>query len=222
MQYESSILRPRTANLTDKSYGRWTVLSFAGYRPHNKPYWRCLCTCGTMRDVCTHSLMHHLSTSCGCVQHKRFPEMSTTHGKSRVPEYKVWKAMLQRCSNPNNPRFPRYGQRGIRVCDAWQDFAVFLQDMGPRPSNKHSIERKDNDGDYTPENCMWATASIQARNRRGNVLFTYNGVTQCMSAWAHSIHIDPKLFRNRLMLGWSFEEVITTPNIGRGKYDRSK
>lgn len=90
----------------------------------------------------------------------------TTHGLSYTPEYRVWAEMLQRCNNPNNPRYNDYGGRGIKVCKEWNRFINFYNDMGPRPSNRHSLDRIDNDGDYTPSNCRWATSKQQIYNRR--------------------------------------------------------
>jgi|GEM_PF-1342758 len=91
----------------------------------------------------------------------------TTHGLSKTPEYRVWASMWQRCSNPNNLRYNRYGERGIGICERWEKFENFLADMGPRPSKGHSIDRKDNEGNYEPSNCRWATRSEQQKNKGG-------------------------------------------------------
>lgn len=91
----------------------------------------------------------------------------TTHGLSKTPEYRAWSSMWQRCTNPKNVRYARYGARGVTICDRWQSFENFLADMGPRPSVGHSVDRNDNDGNYEPSNCRWATRSEQQRNKGG-------------------------------------------------------
>lgn len=127
-------------------------------------------------------------------------------------EYHAWNAMRSRCNNPWNPNFARYGARGIRVCERWQsDFTAFLQDMGRCPSGQHSIERIDNDGDYAPENCRWATPKEQARNRRSSRLLSYRGATRTAAEWAEVIGITQGTLHARLKEGWSVERALTQP-----------
>lgn len=111
------------------------------------------------------------------------------HGMTRMAEYRVWVIMRSRCQNPAVPCYPRYGGRGITVCERWERFSNFIADMGPRPSNRHSIDRIDNDGPYSPENCRWATTKEQCRNQRRNRLITYMGTTAPLAWWAEQIGI---------------------------------
>jgi len=120
--------------------------------------------------------------------------------------------MKERCLNSSLPNYKYYGARGIRVCDRWlHSFEKFFEDMGPRPSPRHTIERRDNDGDYTPENCYWATWSQQARNRRNNRVVTFNGDTKILSEWADAAGIPVNTLHNRLSRGWSVARALTTP-----------
>lgn len=138
-----------------------------------------------------------------------------THGFTRdrknKKEYMVWKNMKQRCLNPKNKGFQRYGGRGIKVCDRWMDFKSFISDMGLAPTTTHSIERIDNDGNYEPSNCRWATNDEQNRNKSSNVYISYGGATKIRNDWAKEYGIDVRTFRYRLeTLKWPFEKAIST------------
>ncbi len=130
-----------------------------------------------------------------------------------IPEYKVWQGMRDRCLNSGADCYPRYGGRGIRICERWDSFQNFYADMGPRPSSTHSIERKDNTGNYCPENCCWATKKDQGRNKRSNRNITYQGKTQCIAAWAEEFGVNPAMIWFRLSRGWTPEKAISTPPI---------
>lgn len=137
----------------------------------------------------------------------------TTHGKSGTLEYGIWCSMIQRCHNENRDRYKWYGKRGIRVCDRWREsFEAFIEDMGPRPSLKHSIERIDNEKGYEPDNCVWATKVVQRRNRRGVKRFLYNGKMLMLSEIAEQCGINLYTLQNRVnVLGWTVERAVSQP-----------
>lgn len=140
--------------------------------------------------------------------------MNNKHGWSHTPEHNAWQAMRGRCLNPRNRRYHRYGGRGITICERWRDFANFLADVGPRPSPQHTLDRKDNDGPYDPENCHWSTPVEQARNRGGRrptLRLTWQGETLCVTAWAERVGLSTNQIRNRLRKGWSVHRTLTEP-----------
>jgi len=138
-------------------------------------YYRCTCNCGTERTVFGSNLKQGRTRSCGCWGRERFKVINKRHGMSRTPEHDTWAGIRHRCTNPKATNYENYGGRGIKVCDRWQVFENFFEDMGLRPSSKHSIDRIDPNGDYEPGNCRWATLSEQANNKRSNVLLELNG-----------------------------------------------
>ncbi len=135
---------------------------------------------------------------------------------SGAAEYNAWRGMLSRCSNRNDAYYRDYGGRGICVCDRWtESFRNFVNDMGPRPSARHSIDRIDNDGDYESVNCRWATKKEQSRNTRRNRLLSYDGKTQCLAAWAEEIGLGFTTIHARLKRGWTVEQALTRPPQSR-------
>lgn len=158
----------RFIDMTGRRFGRLLVISYAGRPRPSQHEWLCNCDCGTEIKVDGARLRKGSTTSCGCLRNELNATRFVTHGETNSPEYTSWVGMKGRCLNPANPKYERYGGRGISVCDRWRDsFEAFLEDMGHRPSPAHSIDRRDNDGNYEPGNCRWATPVEQQRNRGG-------------------------------------------------------
>lgn len=152
--------------LAGKRFGKLIVVSENGRSNDQRVIWNCLCDCGKLTTVRSTHLKRGTIKSCGCLRNETSKRINTTHGKSKTAEYEVWGGMIKRCRNEKSTGYPDYGGRGITVCDRWNDFENFLEDMGLRPSPFHSIERKDVNGNYEPENCKWATKTEQSRNTR--------------------------------------------------------
>ena len=134
------------------------------------------------------------------------------HRMRKSPEYSNWAAMKQRCYHTKSPHYSNYGARGIKVCDRWKNsFLAFYEDMGPRPTEKHTIERINNDGNYEPQNCRWATRQEQNRNMRANHVLTFDGKSQIVRDWANELGINYQTLMTRLRLGWSVHDVLAVP-----------
>jgi len=159
-------------DLTGKSFGRLVVRERAGADKGGHARWRCLCLCGRETIVEGGSLRRGDTASCGCIAIERGRDQGLSnirHGHStdggHSPTYHSWHAMTQRCTNPKHKGYPNYGGRGIKICERWRKFSNFLADMGERPEGK-TLDRKDNDGNYEPGNCRWATYGEQNSNQR--------------------------------------------------------
>ena len=184
-----------------KTFGRLTVTGPADKGKFGHVQWMCHSSCGSVRPVEETALRRGHTKSCGCASRESVIGRSTTHGGASSPEYRVWAALKDRCLNPKDKGYYRYGGRGISVCEDWKtSFACFLADMGPRPSSEHSIERVDNSKGYSPSNCVWATATRQTRNTRARVTnrFGIKGVALTKSGnW----HVNISVPLKRLNLG---------------------
>jgi hypothetical protein len=166
-----------TLKLTGKIFGRLVVDSENPIRTLSGIIqWNCTCECGSKTIVTGSNLVRNHTKSCGCLSKDAVISRNTTHGLSDSPEYGIWQAMIKRCTKPNDPAYSDYGGRGITVTDRWlNSFEAFYEDMGPRPSPDHSIDREENDKGYYKENCRWVTRIEQANNTRRNVFYEYKG-----------------------------------------------
>jgi hypothetical protein len=213
-------------NLTGRVFGRWKVLRRDETKPRgngHSSYWTCWCLCGTVKPVVGTTLVSGKSKACPQCAERPLINAQKKHGEANnSPEYAAWLAMKNRCSNPMAAGFENYGGRGITVCDRWiGSFETFLADMGRKPTATHSIDRIDNDGNYEPSNCKWASRAEQNRNSRRNQKLTFQGRTMTVAEWSVVVGIDPYTLYKRLYRGWSTERLLSTPaEIGRNQFTK--
>lgn len=168
--------------------GQWTVLRTAEKHGRHAA-WVCQCSCGAVKEVLCYNLRSGASRSCRACAMSR---VNTRHGQSHSAVYVAWQSAVQRCHNPLAQSYRFYGGRGIFVCDRWRySFDLFLSDMGPRPSGKHSLDRINNNLGYEPSNCRWALPMVQFSNKRNATLLTALGVTRSINWWAKHLMIYP-------------------------------
>lgn len=198
-------------HIIGKKFNRLKVLKFS-HRRKKIAYFECICDCGNTVTTRGSSLVNGHTKSCGCFSKDAKSRRFKKHGYSNTKEYKAWNAIIKRCTDSQNRAYENYGGRGIKVCKRWCDsFENFLEDMGKAPTPKHTIDRIDNDGDYTPDNCRWATMKQQMNNKRSNVNITWNGETKTATQWARKMNMPRSTFFNRLNNGWSLEKIFNTP-----------
>lgn len=166
-------MAPRVRDLTGQKFWRLTAISYRiegqGRRSYTR--WMCLCDCGSRHEVDMSALVRGLAKSCGCLMRDKLVARNTTHGMSGTPEYEAWAGMRDRCYGVNGSGYKNYGARGIYVCERWRhSFDSFLSDMGMMPRPGLTVERRDNDGPYSPTNCIWADHRTQGRNTRCTVM----------------------------------------------------
>jgi hypothetical protein len=197
------------SNLTGMIFGRLTVGNYSHHSSSGHDQWVCKCSCGNSTTVGSYALFDGRTVSCGCYGMEQRMKAIVKHRQSKTKVYFRWKSMHKRCSNPNDRQFMDYGGRGIRVCDRWREFENFLSDMGQPPLGG-MLERIDNNSDYSPENCKWATRTEQNNNTRKNRFIEHGGVRLTISQWARRLGITPALLSARIgRLGWTMERAMT-------------
>ncbi len=189
----------------------WTVIS---EHPTPKGKMRkvlCRCECGTIRPCVAADLKRGHSKSCGCHQKAVVSSVMGTHRLTNTTTYRSWGNMKARCLRTTHPRYMDYGGRGITVCDRWANsFEAFVEDMGHAMPGE-SIERRDNDRGYCPDNCHWLPRPSQNRNTRASARLTVNGVTKIIADWSRKTGIRATLISRRKRLGWTDHEAVMTP-----------
>lgn len=203
-------------------FGRLTVTGSERrfYNGRMRTFSLCVCECGAERSIVQSSLFRGLSKSCGCLSSDTSRETHTTHGKSSSPEYAAWYSMKKRCyGSDSNKRNKKYRDNQIAICQRWlESWENFLQDMGSRPSPRHSVDRIDNLKGYEPANCRWAIPKIQARNTSRNSFYEWNGRRLTLPEWSELVGISARCLRDRIVkLNWPIDKALTTPQT-EGKY----
>lgn len=215
----------RGYDLAGRRFGMLEVMTRSQEKSRHGVLWLCVCDCGRHVALHTHQLIGGAGRgykSCGCAWrlHLASGRAHLRHGHAggpQSPEYRAWCAMRKRCENPRDGSFMRYGGRGINVCERWREsFEAFFDDMGPRPSAGHSIDRIDNNGPYAPGNCRWATRSQQMRNRnrfrsKPRHLVTFRGRTMGIVEWSGEFGWSRHIIESRLRNGWTVERTMTQP-----------
>jgi len=215
MKYDNINLHPNAIDISGNTYSMLKVIKPVGRFNDRKVKWLCVCECGEYAVTSVVKLKSGHTKSCGCFKVIATKKAKTTHGRSKSTEYGIWNGMKNRCENKNEPAYRRYGGKGISVCERWQKFTNFHEDMGDRPSPIHSIDRIDGTKGYYKENCRWATPLEQANNQSTNRPLTLNGRTQNLSTWAREIGIAAASLSSRLNRSrWSVEKALTTDKNG--------
>lgn len=201
----------RVLDLSGQRFGRLTVIARAPNEPRRyDSCWRCLCECGAPATVRGTHLKTGAIKSCGCLRGSKGAKKTGKRVAWRHPNtlaYRSWRSMIDRCRNPKQAGYANYGGRGISVCARWARFENFLADMGDRPAGT-SIDRINNDGNYEPGNCRWATRTEQSRNRSFVRPITFRGETLTIAEWAEKTGVNPRTIRYRLNRGRPPEEIL--------------
>lgn len=200
-------------DLTGQRFGRLYVLCEAGRSNSGKALWLCQCDCGNKKTIVGGDLRNGRTTSCGCYHQEVVTAQATIHGDRFSRLYRIWCAMKRRCNCPNDYRYENYGGRGIKVCAEWEHsfFAFREWAVANGYSDDLSIDRINGDAGYSPENCRWADAVTQSRNKRSNRNLLFRDKKQSVAAWADETGIPPGTICARLDVGWTVERALTEP-----------
>lgn len=202
----------RDGSMIGARFGKLTVIGAGVPHPTDPVKTRVPCRCDCGAEVSP--LANNLRSPKNCVACKSesMSKRFKTHGRSPKDVYRIWSLMRDRCRNPKNRGWRNYGGRGISICQRWEKFENFRDDMGPRPSPIHTLDRINNECNYEPGNCRWATRKQQNRNRSVTRWLTLNGETKPLGEWAENSPVRYTTIANRILSGWNPEEAVFTPN----------
>ena len=209
---DKAILMSPRKDLIGMRFGRLLVVKEEGRTKEKSVLWGCLCDCGNYTIVISGSLQSGATTSCGCYGAEARRASRLKHGMSGTKMHYTYVGILHRCYNKNSNVYHNYGGRGISVCDEWvgpEGLINFVRDMGVPPSDKHQIDRINNDGPYSPENCRWVTSKENCRNTRRNINITFNGKNQCVAAWAEETGVNSNRIYDELKKGLTLEQILS-------------
>lgn len=197
-------------DLAGQRFGRLVIKCYSHSNKNGRSIWNCVCDCGKTLTVKGNALLSGNTQSCGCLKSDIVARIKFSHGQCGTRLYGIWMTMKNRC------RYPNYKSKGIVVCEEWQTFEPFYEwAMANGYHDDLTIDRRDNDGNYCPENCRWVTRKVQNNNKGNNHKLTYNGETHTMAEWAEITGISYGNIRNRISkLKWSVEKTLTTPTKG--------
>ncbi len=211
--------------MVGKRYGKLIVVQFVGSKNRQR-MWLCKCDCGGTKEVSYASLNGGHTASCGCLKKEVLRRNVTTHGMTKTPLHTRWCDMKKRCYNKNDKRYPRYGGRGIKICDGWLSFENFKEDMyhsflqhlEKYGSIDTQIDRINNDGNYELSNCKWSTRREQMLNKANSFVVEYRGIKKHVTQWADEYNIPYKRLKLRIKRGWPVERALNEPVNPSGFY----
>lgn len=211
-------------DLSGQRFGRLTVLCLGQKLPNGLSTWVCKCDCGKVKEVRGALLRKGTTRSCGCLGRESVAESNRRRRVCRDGEerlHNIWALMKYRCNTESSPDYPLYGARGVTVCPEWMSSFAAFRDWALANGYRDdlTIDRRKNDGNYCPENCRWATAAEQARNRRDNVFIELDGERKTVSEWAREYGIEPSTIYRRLKCGWDAEDAVKMPPQRKGGED---
>lgn len=201
----------RKIDLTGQRFSKLLVLKENPMRgPHSIVRWDCICDCGCRKTIHGDQLRRGVVVSCGCWSRERLGNASRTHGMTNTRLYRIWCNMKNRCTNPRATQYYAYGARGITICESWLDsFEIFLHDMGPSYGDGLTLDRIDNNGPYSPENCHWVDLEYQANNKRNNRMIIIGTESHTAAEWSRLTGINSYTIRSRLQRGWTPDRALS-------------
>ncbi len=195
-------------------FGKLVVVRKVRKDSRGRWYWQCDCDCGGQKRVRGDALTSRKITQCAPCTIAQSALRRTRHGLSEHELYDTWKNMMDRCYTPTHRSYPHYGARGIRVLEYWHNVRNFIDSMAPRPPGQ-TLDRRDNDGDYGPDNCRWATKEQQANNTTANHTLTHRGATRTIAQWGRIMGLLESTIRERINAGWTVEKTLSGGNQRR-------